>query len=530
MKLIKSVEVERFRSCERTTVEDLTDIAALTGLNNAGKSNVLRALNLFFNGETDPDSALLFESDFRLCQPSKKKKSISVTVEFNVPSIFGFRKGLEQVRDLVGKHFWIRKTWTLDSVEPQIELRLDADQTFKRVGGEQQERALQFLSLISFRYIPNRAVPAEVVREQSRGVIQQLAPRLLTKGAANVAPLLKDMTAVAQEMVQTIASDMARACEGLSGLELATPATVADLLGAAGFRAAIGTFGQVQDTSLGSGVQSLLMFHVLHMIDQGQIAQGFGWRQATIWAVEEPESSLHRQLQFRLAALLRGYSIGEETRFQILMTTHNDVFTFGGTSGYLVTLSNDLATVCESRPLFDLAKEVESRQITTLPGSALQYPFDALVIVEGDCDARVLTHVAQMANVGGVKFLTPSQLDQSLTGDGLDNVRQLIQRHARAFPQRLSGHPLLVLVDWEVPQTQVNSMRAKYGDNGVTNVRGMDAAWADNLVGVTFKGMNGSTRRPSSMRQKVAERFRSPGGRMVRWSSLPRISMRRKPP
>ena len=63
---------------------------------------------------------------------------------------------------------------------------------------------------------------------------------------------------------------------------------------------------EIDDASQGSGIQSLLMFETLSLIDRDYF-QKFGWRQAAIWAVEEPESSLHsswkREWQITLVVL-----------------------------------------------------------------------------------------------------------------------------------------------------------------------------------------------------------------------------------
>jgi hypothetical protein len=89
---------------------------------------------------------------------------------------------------------------------------------------------------------------------------------------------------------------MKASCAGITDLQLATLVALFDMLLPSGFKAGIGGGGEVDDTLLGAGAQSLLMFHVLHLIDQYDF-QNFGWRQAAVWAVEEPESSLHRELK-----------------------------------------------------------------------------------------------------------------------------------------------------------------------------------------------------------------------------------------
>ena len=123
MKLIRSVEVEKFRSCDSVELSRLGDVTVLVGVNNSGKSNILRALHLFFNDETDTGTFLNFDVDYHIGPPSKKKKSIRVSVEFDLPDKFSFRKDLKGAQELLGSQFWIRKTWTLDSFEPAIEIR-----------------------------------------------------------------------------------------------------------------------------------------------------------------------------------------------------------------------------------------------------------------------------------------------------------------------------------------------------------------------------------------------------------------------
>ena len=49
---IKKIRIKNFRSIVDETI-DLTDINFFVGKNDCGKSNVLKALNLFFNDQTD---------------------------------------------------------------------------------------------------------------------------------------------------------------------------------------------------------------------------------------------------------------------------------------------------------------------------------------------------------------------------------------------------------------------------------------------------------------------------------------------
>lgn len=69
MKLIKSIEIRYFRSLYSTTLRNVGDLNIVFGKNDMGKSNLLRALDLFFNCENIDTQ---FELDF-----SDHRKSIA---------------------------------------------------------------------------------------------------------------------------------------------------------------------------------------------------------------------------------------------------------------------------------------------------------------------------------------------------------------------------------------------------------------------------------------------------------------------
>jgi 5S rRNA maturation endonuclease (ribonuclease M5) len=489
LRLVRSVEIDRFRSLEKARLESLSDMTVLVGPNNSGKSNIIRALNLFFNDETDPDQYLDFDIDYHLAPPSKKKKQIRVAVEFDLPPTFQYRKRLEGVGKYLGDRFRIRKTYTLATpFGPELEVARGSG-PFERVKGDQAENARAFLRLVSFRYVPNRAIPAEMIRDQARGLLKELGSRVAGSAyrSSNVDAVISDLERAARTMVASIAADVRQSCPGISQLELDTPTGLHDMLSRAAFRAVVGPAGAVADTSLGAGAQSLLMFHVLHLIDSAEAMRGFGWRQATVWGVEEPESSLHWELQVRLAALLRSYVRGA-SRFQIIATTHNEIFVHGADSGFAVTLSDSKSRV-EPRPVAELGDEAAGRQVTAWAAPALKFPLDTIVLVEGKTDAAVLQRAAQLTGTGlDVRFFTVSQLDPA-RGDGVNEIEDFVQNQRLLLPQRPLGNPMLVLLDWDTPGSRVKSIAAKYGPEGSTRVAKMDAASADPLVGSSFRGI-----------------------------------------
>ena len=86
---IRQVYVENFRSIHRITVP-AKPLSIFVGKNDCGKSNILRALNLFFNGVTSPGKAFVFEDDYNLFVPERAKvaKEVVVRVELNIPQSY----------------------------------------------------------------------------------------------------------------------------------------------------------------------------------------------------------------------------------------------------------------------------------------------------------------------------------------------------------------------------------------------------------------------------------------------------------
>jgi energy-coupling factor transporter ATP-binding protein EcfA2 len=484
MKLLRSVRIERFRSLADVELGDLTDFVALVGPNNCGKSNILRALNLFFNDETDPNSLLDFAGDYHISR-SKPQKRIAVSVEFSLTADFRFNNKIKAAEDYLGRHFWVRKAWTVETTyDPTLEYSPDGSR-YEIVDGEKRRKVLQFLDLISFRYVPNRAVPAKTVRDEWPAVQAELARRLGTKVQFPFEVLKTQGRSMVDSFVPEIKSSLQ-----IEDLELATPTDLRDLVFfPSGLRVPIQGIGRIEDTYLGAGAQGILMFCMLHLIDKAKF-RNYGWTQASVWAIEEPESSLHRDLQLRAASLLSSYAQDDE-RFQILVTTHNEVFVESAKSGFAVKLDRDRGgTVVEPRPIRELAEEAANELVTGWAPPALKFPGRCVVMAEGATDCRILTRGAQLTGIGvGLLFTTPSMLDSGCGGDGYSQIIDFVKRHCPLLRCRLERYPLLVLLDWENGDKRVEEVAKRYGKGGNRHVSRMREEWCDGKVGPTFKGI-----------------------------------------
>lgn len=486
MKLITCIKVEGFRSLADTTVEPLGNLNCLIGANNSGKSNILRALNLFFTGMPDRGLPLGFSQDYYAAPKSRKKKRIRVSVSFSLPQYFTFRKGLEHVANKLGKDFTIRKTWELYQPEPQVELAEPAG-NFQSVDAATVK---QFTDLINFRYIQNRIVPAEALRAES-AAFQAYVNRRLRLRQKKISPdlLLKIIRDTASEVVQEANLSLTRSTDSIKNLEMSTPLGIASLARVAGFRAEIKTGARITDVAWGSGTQAYMMFHLLKLIDT-DFGTHFGWREAAIWAVEEPESSLHKDLEQQLAIDLRNWSDANNLRMQVFTTTHSEVFVTAASEAFLVKLDGEGRSNISHKEIPELVHTAATMGVSGPVEPVFCYLLNPVVLVEGPLDRRVLSHVAQETRVAAdCKFISLCELDPIDSGGGAEQIVTYLKRYARLIRNRPAIAPLVVLFDHDVPDHVLNKARDYYGAHADLRVKRMDVAHADPKVSSEIKGI-----------------------------------------
>ena len=84
--IIKKIHIAHFRSIVNETI-NVSDFNIFVGMNDVGKSNVLKALDMFFNYTSEKYK---FEDNFSLIynQPRKKAKEIIIELTLELPDNF----------------------------------------------------------------------------------------------------------------------------------------------------------------------------------------------------------------------------------------------------------------------------------------------------------------------------------------------------------------------------------------------------------------------------------------------------------
>ncbi|WP_296607195.1 AAA family ATPase, partial [Nocardioides sp.] len=183
MSVLAFVRIENFRSIRSVTMSDLGDYVPIVGLNSAGKSNVLRALNLFFTGSVDESGDPLdFVADYSSHAPSGKKKEVAVTVGIRLGPAFK----VPRQKDFEAQHgltdvVYIRRQWNLalDNVSPLDSFKFGADvNSLAPAAPDEVGAILAYIRAVRFVYVPNHARPADLIRQELAPLQATLVQRL----------------------------------------------------------------------------------------------------------------------------------------------------------------------------------------------------------------------------------------------------------------------------------------------------------------------------------------------------------------
>lgn len=479
MHLIQRVRIQGFRSLQNVELPELGGLTALVGRNSSGKSNILRALNLFFNGEVEPNKRLDFRRDHYAQTPRlRQKKRIRIEVRFALPANFKFRP---PVLEGLGREFSVARIWELDQQRVPIS-------RFEAPGSEvegAESLAEQFLRQITFRYIPNRAVPADLLKAEGAAIAKSLTSRVRSDEHASA--VIRDVSDAAGRFLSRAGDSMESAGSPITSPTLATGSSLADLLSVTGFHGQ-GAHGHLlADEDWGAGHQAFFLYQVLFSIDTNY-GLHFGWKQATIWGVEEPESALHKDLETRLAHAFRTWALEPRAKLQIIGTTHSSTFSMAAEQGYWLELKGP-QTILEHLPIPQLTRASEQQGVSDWIHPALAFPWNPVVLVEGKTDQRVLSHVASLTGATGIRFVTLPSLDTREQGHGKDAIKKFLRMNSSVIANRTREAPLLVLLDWEVSDNEIAQVQSAYGIAGDRRVRRADPSHCHELMGTSFKGI-----------------------------------------
>lgn len=302
MHLIDEVEISYFRSFYKFKIRKMADLNVIFGKNDSGKSNVVRALNLFFSGS--PDHTQLFEFPIDFCdkrsleaeESEDVRKFLYVKVTFNTP--ISFRKSL-------GEKFYVKRQWTVSRGKDYHE------EFSSNISSNRRHIATRFLNKIKFIYIP--AIKDIRIFEMLLSGIHETvasAPDFET-AVGDFSNRIQDLT---MEMFDTLPMEVS------SSTKIGAPTRLSQLFQTLDFETI--AVGETNPKSLtrqrGDGIKVRHIPELLNFISE---KDEFEYH---IWGFEEPENSLDFVASQSEASRL--LSLAKGSKVQIFMTTHSPSF------------------------------------------------------------------------------------------------------------------------------------------------------------------------------------------------------------
>ena len=280
-------------------------ITTFVGPNDAGKSNVLRALNLFFNDRTNPLDEFDFNRDFnnKAKTIARKADQIEISIKFRLPDGY-VREGFSE--EVVWKKYW-RKEGNVS----RLEKRCYAN----GIDFPPRSKIPALLDRILYTYIPAIKDPAFFADLQGRiyDVLATVAERPLKDSAEEFENQLQDQL---HELLGSI--DFSRT----SRSQMKLPENLREIFESLEFNS-----DGIPLSRRGDGIKIRHIPEMLKFIasKRDELLTRGGVRHTHIWGFEEPENNVEMSSAFDMAKEIVEH-ISDHDHIQIFLTTHSPIF------------------------------------------------------------------------------------------------------------------------------------------------------------------------------------------------------------
>lgn len=280
---------------------DCSNITAFVGANDAGKSNVLRALNLFFNDKTDHALPFQFERDYNVFSPKQAKKAKHIIVELTIELPETYKR-----EDYPDDIVW-RKEWRANG--------LYSDGCFHRYSDKQdypqRSRVPLLLERIVFDYVP--AIKDKYFFADLQGKVYDV---LSTVAETNLRESASSFEQAIQGQLEDLLSSVSAVFHNSNDMRL--PENLRQVFENLEFNS-----NGIPLSRRGDGIKIRHIPMILRFIAEKSNSihkQGISHH---IWGFEEPENNVEMTSCFEMA---NQFIEASKEEYQIFITTHSPVF------------------------------------------------------------------------------------------------------------------------------------------------------------------------------------------------------------
>lgn len=344
---IKSVEIKNFRTLLDFSIELDEKFQIIAGANNSGKSNLLRALNIFFNEGFDENSYYEKDKDlsYHIAKGTGSVSPTSIEVD-----LFLKDEEIKKIKDLykytINANIIRTKAFYYGELEGWYYAKQDGtfhtQKEMKRDNNKIDKTSHPISKLfnrIQFMYIPTQY---DITEKINQLVAEEILPTMVdTYGNTGLSSKVKELKnkidevdrltkEVLKEKNELISSSFQEVIKDFpeiqAGIDLEQYALEVALTGE-GLSEILSKriTLNVKDASYkdvdskGSGIQKLVLITLLEYFSKNIEVKARYTNPFLIWAIDEPETYMQPKLQKKISAIFKNIS---ETH-QIICTTHS---------------------------------------------------------------------------------------------------------------------------------------------------------------------------------------------------------------
>lgn len=315
MKIIESITIKYFRSVYTLTINNCNDITVITGQNDVGKSNIIKALNLFFNQKTDYHTEYNFDIDYSLIRKRDVKETIrgqqfiSISIRFN--------RGNRMVNSLP-PIFTVTRRWDLHSNEykqsTDVLVKMESYSRKKNIRCSEKVTMTflsNFLHKIKYIYIP--AIKDENVFNNTLDLLQQSLYSSVYRKDLD-APV-NATNAIIQKTMEDLQNDFKIATGITTTIGIPESLNFAKRL----FQVNTQVFDETDTVTIdkrGDGIKAHYIPKILDYLARNS-------KEFFIWGFEEPENSYEYR---RCIQVAEEFDSQYSSCSQIFLTSHSPAF------------------------------------------------------------------------------------------------------------------------------------------------------------------------------------------------------------
>lgn len=317
MRYIENVRISKFRSIGLDESFEALDLNTFSGSNDSGKSNFLKALNLFFTGQSELNVRYNPENDF-----NKWFRDNNIRGERNIEIELKFKKGNYGDKGGINEGFSAKRIFRIDGGQ-ETKFYDNTSTELKQTSKSYAKANAVISEKIRYVYIP--AIRDIKFRESIQRLIQEIANSTdkrfksqdlkdaFEQMESGIDGQLKELTAYVKEKMDIDVETNVNFSTLLESLTFETSEKIKIK------KRGKGKF-ETQKVSLknrGDGIQMQFFSFLLWFISKNDKKHFY------IWGFEEPEIAFEFKRQFELAEIFQ--NIFTQVA-QIFLTTHSPAF------------------------------------------------------------------------------------------------------------------------------------------------------------------------------------------------------------